>query len=99
MSAFARTTARCAAIAATGATAVMVVGLAASVAVVGVAALDAGAITPSIPNALVASPAQQGGQDDVCADLWARHKLAMELHPSDAAQARVAAQSILDLNC
>jgi hypothetical protein len=81
-----------------GATAFVVLGLAAGAAVVGIpAATDA--TTTSVSTPAVVAPAQPVGHDAICTGLRARHDLAVHKYPSDAAQARIAAQSMLDLHC
>lgn len=81
-----------------GATAFGVLGLAAGAAVVGIpAATDA--TTTSVSTPAVVAPAQPVGHDAICTGLRVRYDNAMSLHPSDAAQARIAAQSLLDLHC
>ncbi|WP_068273304.1 hypothetical protein [Aldersonia kunmingensis] len=98
MYASARKTARRAGIAVTT-TAAVVLGTAAGVA--GIAGLEAATVTTSVTVPVVAagSPEGQPGHNEICAALRARHDNAMRLHPSDAAQARIASQSMLDMNC
>ncbi|WP_068273312.1 hypothetical protein [Aldersonia kunmingensis] len=81
-----------------GSAAFVILGLAAGAAVVGIPAAN-DATTTSVSTPAVVAPAQPVGHDEICTGLRARHDLAIRSYPSDAAQARIAAQSMLDLHC
>jgi hypothetical protein len=86
-----------------GATALVVLGLAAGAAVVGVPAptdaTPSAVMTSTGSNAGSTSPSPQIGADAICSALRIRHDFAVRRHPSDPMQARSASQSLLDLNC
>jgi hypothetical protein len=83
-----------------GSAAFVILGLAAGAAVVGIpAATDSANTSVSTPTPSIAAPAHAMGNEAICTGLRIRYDNAMSLHPSDAAQARIAAQSLLDLHC
>ena len=83
-----------------GATGLVVLGLAVAATVVGVQVEEPGSAATTHTAPIVApTPAVPPEHDVICAGLRARLDLAVRNHPSDAAAARIASNTLLQMHC